>query len=105
MKVGPGTGIFRNKSCYSIQLSSREPLHMSKAKIAAKEPAVLTLDPGTYYWCACGLSNSQPFCDGSHKGTDFKPLVFEISTPKKVALCQCKQTDTPPFCDGSHNQL
>jgi len=78
---------------------------MSKATIAAREPAVLTLEPGTYYWCACGLSKKQPFCDGSHKGTGFEPVVFEIEQQKKVALCQCKQTDTPPFCDGSHNQL
>jgi len=78
---------------------------MSKAEIAAKEPAVLELEAGTYYWCSCGRSNSQPFCDGSHKGTEFEPVVFEVTRTKREALCQCKRTGTPPFCDGSHNEL
>lgn len=78
---------------------------MSEAKIAAKEPVVQTLEPGTYYWCACGESKNQPFCDGSHEGTEFEPLAFEISEPQEVALCQCKRTGTPPFCDGSHKDL
>lgn len=78
---------------------------MSEAKIAAKEPAVLTLEPGTYYWCSCGRSKNQPFCDGSHEGTDFSPLAFEITQTQQVALCQCKRTQTPPFCDGSHKDL
>jgi len=78
---------------------------MSEAKIAAKEPAVLTLEPGTYYWCSCGRSKNQPFCDGSHEGTDFSPLAFEITQTQQVALCQCKRTHTPPFCDGSHKDL
>lgn len=78
---------------------------MGKATIAAKAPAILTLEPGTYYWCSCGRSNSQPFCDGSHKGTEFEPVVFEITRSKQEALCQCKQTATPPFCDGTHKEL
>lgn len=78
---------------------------MSEAKIAAKEPAVLTLEPGTYYWCSCGRSKNQPFCDGSHEGTGFSPLAFEITQTQQVALCQCKRTQTPPFCDGSHKDL
>ncbi len=78
---------------------------MNEAKIAAKEPAVQTLEPGTYYWCACGESKNQPFCDGSHEGTGFEPMVFEISEQQQVALCQCKRTGTPPFCDGSHKKL
>ena len=78
---------------------------MSEAKIAVKESAVQTLEPGTYYWCTCGQSKNQPFCDGSHEGTEFEPLAFEISEPQEVALCQCKSTGTPPFCDGSHNNL
>ena len=78
---------------------------MSEAIIATKEPAALTLEPGTYYWCSCGRSNSQPFCDGSHKGTGFEPVTFEITRSKREALCQCKRTGTPPFCDGSHNDL
>ncbi|MDX8407790.1 MAG: CDGSH iron-sulfur domain-containing protein [Mariprofundaceae bacterium] len=78
---------------------------MSKATIAAKAPAVIELEAGTYYWCACGRSKKQPFCDGSHKGSSFEPQAFEISEKKTVALCQCKQTKNPPFCDGSHADL
>jgi len=78
---------------------------MSEAIVASKKPAVLTLEADTYYWCSCGRSASQPFCDGSHEGTGLTPLAFEISEPKQVALCQCKQTKTPPFCDGSHSAL
>ena len=78
---------------------------MADPKIAAKEPAVLELEPGTYYWCACGRSNKQPFCDGSHQGTEFKPKELKIEEKKKVALCQCKHTGNPPSCDGSHSKL
>ena len=78
---------------------------MSEAKIAEKKPAVDTLEAGTYYWCACGLSSNQPFCDGSHQGSEFDPIEFIIEEEKKVALCQCKRTSTPPFCDGTHNKL
>jgi CDGSH-type Zn-finger protein len=75
---------------------------MDKGKVAAKEPAVMELEPRTYYWCQCGQSQKQPFCDGSHSGTEFTPLKMELSEKKRVALCQCKQTDNPPMCDGSH---
>ncbi len=78
---------------------------MSEAKIASKEPAVLTLEAGTYYWCTCGQSKNQPFCDGAHEGTEFEPMAFEISERQQVALCQCRRAGKPPFCDGSHNDL
>jgi len=78
---------------------------MSKVTIVAKEPAVLELEPGTYYWCSCGKSAKQPFCDGSHKGTDFTPVAFDVSEKKSVALCLCKHSKNQPFCDGSHAKL
>lgn len=78
---------------------------MEKPVIAAKQPSVLTLEPGTYYWCACGRSKNQPFCDGSHQGTSFAPKEFVLTEQKKVALCQCKYTKNPPYCDGSHTKL
>ncbi|MEE9356391.1 MAG: CDGSH iron-sulfur domain-containing protein [Methylococcaceae bacterium] len=78
---------------------------MSEPVIAAKVPAVLELEPGTHYWCACGKSKEQPFCDGSHQGSGLEPMAFEIEEKKKVALCQCKYTKTPPYCDGSHTDL
>ena len=78
---------------------------MSEPEIADRKPAVLELEAGTYHWCACGRSKNQPYCDGSHKGTDFSPMEFKIEEKKRVALCQCKRTSKPPFCDGSHAKL
>ncbi len=78
---------------------------MNKPVIADTKPAVMELEPGTYYWCSCGQSKGQPFCDGSHAGTDFTPMAFEVEEKKTVALCNCKATNNPPFCDGSHSKL
>ncbi len=78
---------------------------MSKPHIADTKPAVLTLEAGTYWWCRCGLSSKQPYCDGSHKGTAFTPMKLELSEQQKVALCNCKHTANPPYCDGSHGKL
>lgn len=77
-----------------------------KGAVAAKEPIAVELEAGkTYAWCTCGESSGQPFCDGSHKGGDFTPLLFKAEETKTAYLCQCKQTDNPGFCDGSHNSL
>lgn len=78
---------------------------MDTPKIADKKPSVFEIEPGNYSWCACGESKKQPFCDGSHKGTKFSPVRFEITEKKKIALCNCKQSANPPFCDGKHKNL
>jgi len=78
---------------------------MSKPTISQKIPIVKDMEPGTYYWCACGESKAQPFCDGSHKGTDFTPVVEKIEASKKVAWCGCKHSANSPFCDGTHSKL
>lgn len=78
---------------------------MADPDIAQKAPYALELEAGTYYWCACGRSKKQPFCDGSHRDTDFSPIKFELAEPIKVWLCGCKHTATAPFCDGAHKKL
>ncbi|HPR62554.1 MAG TPA: CDGSH iron-sulfur domain-containing protein [Prolixibacteraceae bacterium] len=78
---------------------------MEKPVIADKKPAVVNLKPGKYFWCACGKSKNQPFCDGSHKGTSFVPKAFEVTEEKTYYLCQCKQSKNAPFCDGTHRSL
>ena len=78
---------------------------MSNPEMPAKLPAVLELEPGTYWWCACGRSKAQPWCDGSHEGTEFEPLEVKIEEQKRIALCQCKRTGNAPLCDGTHAKL
>ncbi|MBF2026814.1 MAG: CDGSH iron-sulfur domain-containing protein [Oscillatoriales cyanobacterium C42_A2020_001] len=78
---------------------------MNEPTIADTKPVVMELEAGTYYWCSCGRSQGQPFCDGSHKGTGFAPLKFEVAEKRTVALCNCKYTQNTPFCDGSHTKL
>ena len=76
---------------------------MGNPRIAAKEPAVMSLDPGIYYWCSWEVGD-QPFLRGQ-RWNRFKPVEFTVDEKKEVALCQCKQTKTPPYCDGTHQTI
>jgi thiamine pyrophosphate-dependent acetolactate synthase large subunit-like protein/nitrite reductase/ring-hydroxylating ferredoxin subunit len=79
---------------------------MNKPYIPAMAPIPAELEAGeTYYWCTCGRSKNQPYCDGSHAGTGFEPLAYVAEKTGKQFLCQCKRTDKPPFCDGSHKAI
>ncbi len=76
---------------------------MTKPAIADNKPIEVALVAGeTYHWCACGRSQNQPFCDGSHRGTEFVPLEVRVDSSASAYLCMCKQTGDPPYCDGSH---
>ena len=76
---------------------------MSEPVSPQNAPYAVEVEAGeTYYWCACGLSNNQPFCDGSHEGTDFQPVAFTAEKTETAHLCGCKKTGSQPFCDGSH---
>jgi glutamate synthase domain-containing protein 2/CDGSH-type Zn-finger protein len=77
-----------------------------KPVIAETRPAKATLKAGEkYFWCACGRSSAQPFCDGSHRGTGIAPLALSVDEETQAYLCQCKATANPPYCDGSHKRL
>jgi len=78
---------------------------MESPIIFAKNPVAVNLEPGVYFWCACGKSKNQPFCDGSHRETSIFPVQFKIDVKKEVYLCQCKQSKNKPFCDGTHRSL
>ena len=79
---------------------------MEEPKIAELYPVKLPVKKGeTYAWCSCGRSKNQPWCDGSHEGTSFKPLVFTADKDEDLNLCLCKHTSTPPLCDGTHLKL
>jgi len=80
---------------------------MSKeAVVAQKAPYQIDVAEGeTYYWCACGRSKNQPYCDGSHQGTGFEPVAFTAEKTETAYLCGCKRTSNKPFCDGTHQSL
>ncbi|MDH5301108.1 MAG: CDGSH iron-sulfur domain-containing protein [Gammaproteobacteria bacterium] len=78
---------------------------MTKPKIAKRGSYAVELEPGTYHWCACGKSKKQPFCDGSHAGSDFSPIEFKVDQKRTVYLCGCKHSGKAPFCDGSHSSI
>ena len=79
---------------------------MADPEIGGREPIAVEVEEGKmYWWCSCGRSQNQPFCDGSHKDTDFIPQGWEAPKTGKVLLCTCKRTGKAPFCDGAHNNL
>jgi CDGSH-type Zn-finger protein len=79
---------------------------MTEPVVAQKSPYPIAVEAAkTYYWCACGLSKSQPFCDGSHKGTGLAPKQFVATDSKTLYFCGCKAAKTAPFCDGTHARL
>ena len=79
---------------------------MDKPIVAANQPIPVDLKAGkTYYFCTCGKSANQPFCDGSHTGTNFNPKPFTAEADGEAYLCRCKNTANPPFCDGSHTKI
>ncbi|SLN22010.1 CDGSH iron-sulfur domain-containing protein [Ruegeria meonggei] len=74
--------------------------------IAQKGPYPIEVTEGkSYFWCSCGQSKRQPFCDGSHKGTEFEPVKYTADSSKKVFFCGCKHSAKMPLCDGSHSKL
>jgi CDGSH-type Zn-finger protein len=78
---------------------------MADRLIGGCRPIVTELQPGTYWWCDCGRSKTQPFCDGSHEGTGFEPRELVVPVAKKYALCTCKMSGHAPLCDGTHKSL
>jgi CDGSH-type Zn-finger protein len=79
---------------------------MTEPVIASRTPyAVDVQKDQTYWWCSCGQSKNQPYCDGSHKPTSFTPVKFVAERSEKVWFCGCKKSAKTPFCDGTHNKL
>jgi CDGSH-type Zn-finger protein len=79
---------------------------MTEPVCAQTSPYGVTVRAGRkYFWCACGRSAKQPFCDGSHAGSDFEPVLFEATANEEIWFCGCKATSSRPLCDGTHNKL
>ena len=77
-----------------------------KPTIAQKAPYAVEVESGkSYYWCSCGQSKNQPFCDGSHQGTTFTPIEYKATENKTVYFCGCKHSKAGALCDGSHSSL
>jgi CDGSH-type Zn-finger protein len=81
-------------------------MSMTEPEIGGRAPIAIEVEAGkSYWWCACGRSKTQPFCDGSHKDTGFTPVEFKAEKSEKVFFCTCKRSARKPTCDGSHKKL
>ena len=79
---------------------------MAQPIIGGREPIKVKLEKGeTYWWCACGRSQNQPFCDGSHAGCGLVPMEYVAKVSRTMSFCTCKHTKAPPYCDNSHLDL
>jgi CDGSH-type Zn-finger protein len=91
---------------YSFPSIKRRNSMSDEPVVAQTSPYAVNVEAGQrYYWCSCGRSKEQPFCDGSHQGTGLEPVEFTADKSEEVYLCGCKQTSGKPFCDGRHNKL
>jgi CDGSH iron-sulfur domain-containing protein 3 len=93
------------RSGYSILVIQHPNPFMNERVVFQKFPIVQKVEPGTYWWCSCGRSKSQPFCDGTHKGSSLAPQKVEVAEARTVAWCACKHAKSAPFCDGTHSKL
>ena len=79
---------------------------MAEPTIASRTPFAVDVQGGKdYWWCSCGLSKKQPFCDGSHKGSEFTPVKYTAQADGKIWFCGCKKAGKAPLCDGTHKSL
>ncbi len=79
---------------------------MSEPTVPQKAPIAIDVTAGTeYWWCSCGKSRTQPFCDGAHSGSEFTPIPYKATETKTIWFCACKHTSDQPVCDGSHSKL
>lgn len=79
---------------------------MPDPQIPQKGPYAMAVEAGqSVYWCSCGQSANQPYCDGSHKGTGFTPMAWAAPKTGTVYFCGCKHSKKSPLCDGSHSEL
>ena len=90
-----------NRAAPSVQTGAAQPIATQKAPYAVETGGLAK----KVAWCACGRSATQPYCDGSHKGTGLSPVIFDAEAGKTLYLCGCRQSGNKPFCDGSHKSL